>query len=172
MDNSNMKHLRYLTTAGVFAALIFVSTYLLHVPTPFNGGYIHPGDTFIYLAACFLPTPYAAAAASIGAALSDTLTPNAMIYVPATIIIKAVMTLFFISRSDTIITRRHIVGIVLAGITGLFGYFIWESAWFGVYFAAVNVPFGAIQPLASGILFVLVGHALDKTNMKKRLRLG
>jgi len=169
MHENRLKSLRYLTTAAVFAALIFVSTYMLHINIG-SGGYIHPGDTFIYLAACLLPTPYAAAAGAIGAALSDGLT--AYIYVPATLIIKAVMTLFFTSRSEKIITVRNVIAIFLAGITGLLGYFIWESIIFGVGAAAANLPLGSLQPLASGILFVIIGRALDKMNFKKRFLRG
>ena len=43
---------KQLTFSAVFAALIFVTTaYLFHIPTGFNGGYVHLGDAFIYLAA-------------------------------------------------------------------------------------------------------------------------
>jgi uncharacterized repeat protein (TIGR04002 family) len=168
MDNSNMKHLRYLTTAGVFAAIIFISTYFLQIKI--GNGYIHPGDTFIYLVACILPTPYAAAAAAIGAALSDSLA--APIYIPATLVIKAVLTLFFTYKSVKIINKRNVVAVFLAGITGLTGYFLWEWIWFGLYTAAFDAFWGSLQPIGSGILFVLVGHALDKTNMKKRLKLN
>ena len=45
--------------AALFAAAIALATaYLLHIPLP-TGGYVHLGDTLIYLAACLLPTPYA-----------------------------------------------------------------------------------------------------------------
>ena len=173
MQQNRMTNLRCLTTAAVFAAAIFVSTYFLHIPTPLFGGYVHPGDTFIYLAGCFLPTPYAMAAASIGAALSDALTPNAAIYVPATIVIKALLSLYFTSKSEKILTKRHIAGIFLAGITGLAGYFVWESIIFrSVPAALFNAMFGALQPVMSGIFFVLLGLALDKTNIKRRFKFG
>ena len=59
------QNLHRLVTAALFAAAITVVTaYLLHIPIP-TGGYIHLGDTLIYLAACLLPVPYAAAAAAI-----------------------------------------------------------------------------------------------------------
>ena len=65
------QNLHRLVTAALFAAAIAVMTaYLLHIPLP-TGGYIHLGDALIYLAACLLPVPYAAAAAAIGAGLAD-----------------------------------------------------------------------------------------------------
>ena len=159
-----------LVTAAVFAAIIFLTTaYLFHIPTGFNGGYIHLGDTFVYLVACILPTPYAMAAASIGAALSDGLTGSA-IYVIPTLIIKAILVLYFTSKSSNIINKRNIVALFLAGITGLLGYYLAESIMFHNFIAPLfEIPIGSIQPIASGILFVVVGMSLDKSGLKKRI---
>ena len=56
--------LHLLVTSALFAASITVVTaYMLHIPLP-TGGYIHLGDALIYLAACLLPVPCAAAAAA------------------------------------------------------------------------------------------------------------
>ena len=67
------EHLRWTVTAALMAAFItLVTAYVLHVPFP--GGYVHIGDTLIYLAACLLPLPYAVAAGAIGAGLADLLT--------------------------------------------------------------------------------------------------
>ena len=63
------KNIFNLVLASLFAALIFVLTKFLSVPTAI--GYIHPGDAAIYLAAAILPTPYAMAAAGLGGALAD-----------------------------------------------------------------------------------------------------
>ena len=63
---------RLLTSAAMFAAMITLTTaYLFHIPIGANGGYIHFGDAFIYLAASLLPMPYACAAAAIGGGLAD-----------------------------------------------------------------------------------------------------
>lgn len=164
------RNLRSLCMAGVFAALIFSATYFLQIRIPFAaGGYIHPGDTFIYLAACFLPTPYAAAAGAIGAALSDA--AAAPVYIPATLVIKAALTLFFTNKSDRFLTRRNLLGCVLAGVAGLLGYFIYESFLYGIAAAAVNLPMGSLQPAASALLFLLIARALDTANFKRRFRL-
>ena len=49
-----------MAAAGLFAAMIAVMTaYICHIPYGANGGYIHFGDALIYLAAVFLPRPYA-----------------------------------------------------------------------------------------------------------------
>ena len=70
----NGRTIRIVTT-GIFAAMITVMTaYICHIPYGANGGYIHFGDTLIYLAAVFLPRPYAFAAAAIGGGMADLLT--------------------------------------------------------------------------------------------------
>ena len=67
------KQLIYVVMAALFAAIITVVTaYVLHIPT--GNGYIHLGDSFIFLAASLLPLPYAIAAAAVGAGLADALT--------------------------------------------------------------------------------------------------
>ena len=78
--------MRYITITGLFAAMIAIMTaYICHIPVGINGGYVHFGDSLIYLAATLLPTPYALAAAAIGGGVADLMT--APRWVPATIII-------------------------------------------------------------------------------------
>ena len=70
---------------GLFAAMIYVLTAWLHIPT--GAGYTHAGDGLIYLAASMLPTPYAMAAGAIGAGLADGLS-GFVVWLPGTIVIK------------------------------------------------------------------------------------
>ena len=55
---------RLVITALFAGAITMMTAYMLHIPLP-TGGYIHLGDAMIYLAACLLPVPYAAAAAAV-----------------------------------------------------------------------------------------------------------
>ncbi len=162
------KKLISLIFAGLFAALIFVATYSFHIPTS-NGGYIHLGDTVIYIAASLLPTPFAAPAAAIGAALSDALSPGGIVWVIPTLIIKPLLTLLFTYKNSKIICKRNIIAIFLAAIVGVTLYdiafaFIANS----IISALLDLPMLILQPIASGILFVIIGIALDKANIKKR----
>ena len=91
--------IKRIVLTGLFSALIFVFTAYIHVPT--GAGYTHAGDGFIYLAACMLPTPYAVAAGIIGGALADGLT-GFPVWIPATIVIKAITALFFTNKSENI----------------------------------------------------------------------
>ena len=66
---NSTKHIQLICVTGLFAAMIYVLTAWLHIPT--GAGYTHAGDGLIYLAASMLPTPYAMAAGAIGAGLAD-----------------------------------------------------------------------------------------------------
>lgn len=157
-----------MVVTGVLAAAIFVATYFLHIYTPFNQGYIHPGDAFLYLAACMLPAPYAMAAGAIGEALSDLIASP--VYVVPTLIIKSVMALCFTAKSARFLARRNIAGMFLASVLGLFGYFVFESFMFhSVRVAALNAVFGSLQPIVSCILFLILGSAFDRMHLKQRL---
>ena len=53
-----LSRVRYLTMTGLMASLITIMTaYICHIPVGVNGGYIHFGDSLIYLAAVLLPRP-------------------------------------------------------------------------------------------------------------------
>lgn len=167
----NNKKTKLIVLTGLFAAIIFITTaYILHIPTSPNGGYIHLGDSFIYLAACLLPTPYAMVAGAVGGALSDALSPGGVVYVIPTLIIKPLLTLFFTSKSKKLICTRNVIAVFLAGITGLVGYCIATTIITGNFWTALlEVPMGSLQPLGCGIAFIIFGFALDKMNIKKRL---
>ncbi len=156
-----MNKVRYLTYSSIFAGLIFLATaYLMHIPT--GVGYIHLGDTFIFLAACILPTKYAAAAALIGASLAD-ISTGAMIWVIPTMIIKPIMAFMFVKKQDKIVTKRNILTAILSGLLGTIGYLIAEIILFGdPRVAIMSVPTGLIQPIGSIICFIIIGTAIDK----------
>ena len=89
---ASLTKVRYLTMTGLMAALITIMTaYICHVPVGMNGGYLHFGDSLIYLAAVLLPRPSALAAAAIGGGMADLRT--APMWAPATIIIKMLIVL-------------------------------------------------------------------------------
>ncbi len=75
-----------LTSVGLFAALTFLATFVLKIPTP-AFGYVHIGDGFVLMAGFLLGPIYGGLAAGIGAALSDLLGGYAA-WVPGTFLIK------------------------------------------------------------------------------------
>lgn len=82
---------RLLALTGLFAALGCVGTMVLQVPSP-TGGYMNLGDAVVILGAWLLGPVYGAVAGGVGPAMADLLSGYA-VYVPATLVIKAVMAL-------------------------------------------------------------------------------
>ncbi|MCM1283266.1 MAG: TIGR04002 family protein [Muribaculaceae bacterium] len=164
------QQMRLLTSAAIFAAMIMVMTaYIGHVPDGINGGYIHFGDSLIYVAACLLPTPYALAAAAIGGGLADLLT--APVWTLPTIIIKMLIALPFTSRKGRIVNVHNIAAAILAFFISGFGYYIANVFFMGGFsggLLAYMLGGSLIQSCGSAIVFVIFGLFLDKMGFKKK----
>ncbi|MDO4463877.1 MAG: TIGR04002 family protein [Bacillota bacterium] len=150
------------------AALITLMTaYICHIPVGTNGGYIHFGDSLIYLAAVLLPRPYALAAAAIGGGLADLLT--APMWAPATIIIKMLITIPFTNRSKKIVTTRNVIASVAAYFISGISYFLAEYIIFGTWSVFLTSMAGSlIQSGGSAVFFIIFGIALDRVHIKAR----
>ena len=136
---------RLLTSAAMFAAMITLTTaYLFHIPIGANGGYIHFGDAFIYLAASLLPMPYACAAAAIGGGLADFLS-GVPIWVIPTMIIKPLTAVWFTSHSERLLCRRNVCALILAGLVSNAGYYIAEALFSGNWLAPLALQWGGGQ---------------------------
>ena len=166
--STSLSKVRYLTMTGFMAALITIMTaYICHIPVGMNGGYIHFGDSLIYLAAVVLPRPYALAAAAIGGGMADLLT--APIWAPATIIIKMLIVLLFSNKSTKIVTPRNIFAAVLAYFISGLSYFLAEYILFGSWSVLlISMSQSLIQSGGSAVFFVILGHVLDEAHIKTR----
>lgn len=160
-----------LTFTGLFAAMITLMTaYIFHVPYGANGGYIHFGDTLIYLAAVMLPRPYAIAAAVIGGGLADLLT--APMWAPATIIVKMLIVLPFTNESTKILKKRNMAAPVIAMLITVVGYYIAEGILFGSFYAAIASIFGnVVQGVGSAVFFCILASAFDRAHLKAKTKI-
>lgn len=162
------RQVRNLTIAGIMAALIMMMTaYICHVPIGVNGGYLHFGDTLIYVTAALLPKPYAMAAAAIGGGMADLLT--APMWAPATIVIKMLLVLPFTSKGAKIVTLRNIIATIIGYLITGIGYFLAEYLIFDTWTVLlVSLSQNFVQSLGSAIFFVVLGLAFDKAGVKRR----
>ncbi len=160
--------IKLLVATALFAAIICVVTaYILHIPVGANGGYIHIGDAFIFLAAAMLPKPYAIAAAAIGAGMADLLT--APIWAIATVIVKTLITLPFSSKGEKLLTKRNLIAALVSIPISCAGYYLAEALMFGNWVApALGIPVGLIQYGGSTVIFILAALALDRAKIKKQ----
>ncbi|WP_295156845.1 TIGR04002 family protein [uncultured Ruminococcus sp.] len=169
--NIDHKKLQNLALSGLFAALIYLLTAFVRVPT--GAGYTHAGDSAVFLAACILPTPYAAAAAAVGGAMADGLSGFA-IWIPATVIIKAVTSLFFTSRKGKIICLRNIIALIPSLALCIVGYSLYQGIFMtdGFSSATIAAAFGqtpayCVQIAVGSGIYLAVGSLLDKTGLFK-----
>lgn len=162
------KQIRLLCSTAIFAALIAIMTaYICHIPDPITGGYIHLGDSLIYLAAALLPRPYAMAAGAIGASIADLLT--APMWTLPTFFIKMLITLPFTKKGNKIISIRNVIAPLIAYLISGTGYFLVSLLIFQHDVVFLTSFLGsAVQSLGSGVIFIIVGLALDRTNFKKQ----
>ena len=161
------KKLRQLTLTGILAALITLFTaYIVHIPVGATGGYVHLGDSIIYLSAVLLPWPYAMAAGAIGGGLADLLT--APMWAPATIIIKSLIVIPFTSKGSGILNKRNLVAPLIAMVITIAGYYVAEVILYGKEAAfLISVTSNAIQGIGSAAVFYIFGAALEKAGIKR-----
>ncbi|MCL2633030.1 MAG: TIGR04002 family protein [Oscillospiraceae bacterium] len=151
---------------ALFTALVTVFTFFVKIPIA--NGYIHVGDSIVYLAACILPFPYALIAAGIGGAFADTF-GGYVIYIIPTLIIKALITLPYNSKSEKILTKRNALMVIPAGLITVVGYFITAFLFFGWAGAVVGLIGDVIQAAGSAVLFIVFATALDRVKFKRDL---
>ncbi len=76
--------------AGLMIALVFIATFSIKIPIPFTQGYVHLGDSMIFIAAILFGWKIGGIAGGFGSALADLLGGYAMWAFP-TLIIKFFM---------------------------------------------------------------------------------
>lgn len=175
--------LRTAVLAAIMAALVFVMTYTVKIPTP--TGYVHAGDTAVYLAATLLPMPYAIFAAGIGGALSDLLGGYVSYCIP-TFIIKALLTVSFSNKGENMVNRRNAWSTAVGGVITVVGYYVTKAVlvilaspapldtaltatpWIA---AVATIPENIGQAAVSAVAFLLIGRGLDRLGFKKRFSL-
>lgn len=158
--------LRNCIFAALFAALTFVATAYLQIPIPVAAGYVHLGDTFVFLAALMLPLPYAIAASAVGAALADVVAAY-FVYAPATAVVKALMVVavWLVCRKKSC-WWTEVLSFVGATAVLALGYFVYEIPLYGTPTAVADLPFnllqGAVCSVVAFALYKLIGERLAK----------
>lgn len=152
---------------AMLTALAAVLTLFPQLRTP-TGGYVHFGDSIIYLASIFMGPVPGAIVGAVGHSISDLI--SAPVFVPATFIIKGLMGFLIGLIAYQKLDIKHLVfaGIVaLLLVTG--GYFIAESIMFGVPAALTVLVSSPVQWLmsvvASAVLIPVVSKIRGKIGL-------
>ena len=104
-----------------------------------------------------------------GAFLADCLTGFA-VWAPGSVIIKALTLLFFTRKEDKVINLRNSLALLPATIMCVGGYYLYESLIYSNFVAPLSaIPASLIQSLASAIVYVAIGLAVDKMKLKSKI---
>lgn len=166
------KKIRALVISAMMAALTFVATMVIRIPTPTNG-YVNLGDCFVLLSGWLLGPWWGGAAAGIGSMLTDLLSGYTL-YAPGTFLIKGLdaLTAAVLFRA----LHRGGAATIVSGLVGelimMGGYFVYEITYcqYGVA-AVVGIPANVIQGavgLAAGLVLLRVfqkAHIADKLSV-------
>lgn len=159
---------------GLMAALIAVFTAFVKIPTGINNGYIHFGDSLIYLAGCIVG-PFGMISAAVGGALADIMA-GAAIWALPTAIIKTFNCLPFVLATRYYIKKKGSFKIVntytatmtiVSALVTIFGYLLAESILYSFPTALTSVPFSIVQAVGSAVVFLLIGKALEKAKIER-----
>ncbi len=172
-DSMKDEKVRKLVISALMAALVYVATSVIQIPSPMNG-YVNLGDCFVLLSGWLLGPWYGAAAAGIGSMLVDLLSSYAY-YAPGTLLIKGVDALAaallfrLLGRGKTAMLLSGIVG---EGIMVL-GYFGYASLLLGKgWAAAASIPGNVAQGAAGIVIGMALGTMLRRVRLAEKAGLG
>ena len=162
---------------GIMMCLVMVATMTIRIPVPFTQGYVHLGDTMIFLAVLVLGKRNATLAAGFGSGLADLLSGYAY-YAPWTLAVKALMAfavgaaLEHMEKKGQLEEGHVSLPVLLAmffgGLEMTVGYYIAASLMHGNWYTPLfSVP-GNIGQFAVGmVLAFILAKALYKTPARK-----
>jgi len=162
--NSNFS-VRTLTMTAIFIALVTVLTAFVSFAVPGGYGYIHPGDSMIYLCAWALGGPIAGLASALGSALADILVGYPQ-YAIATFVIKFLMgyTCYLIMKAFSYKKITNIIGMIVASLIMVAGYVGYEYFLSGIGGATAALVPNLIQAAGGVIIGVVAVTVFDSIN--------
>ena len=159
MERRNLKRM---VMGGLLAAVVALMTAAVKLPVPATGGYVHPGDGAIFLAA-YLMGPWAAVPAAVGSALADILGGYAVYAVPTALIKGAMGWIAGRMIAEKKPLRNGLVFALCELIMAL-GYFVFEWVMYGM-----GAAVGAVIPnLIQGAAGVAMGMFMTKAGWALR----
>lgn len=163
--------------SALMIAIITVSIMFIKVPIPFTQGYVHLGDAMIFMAVMVLGWKNGAIAAAIGGALGDIL-GGFPVWAPWTFCIKGIMAIILGLMISHALKKRWVMigrmplggvlGMIVAGIVMVAGYYVAEGIMYGNWAAAaLGIPWNIGQFVVGLIIAWILTVALTKTPAKK-----
>lgn len=168
--NLDKAQITNITRIALMSVLVFLATYLIKIPS--LNGYIHIGDSLIFLSVYFLGVKKGALASSIGASLADLL-GGYIIWILPTFIIKYLMSIIMGVISLKILKNhkiRFILGCTLGGIVQVILYTIVNIAIYGSGGIFASITGDLIQTLVGTILFLGIIYFIEVSGLERLLK--
>lgn len=179
IKNENSTRIQTLVMSGLMMCLVMVSTMFIKVPIPFTQGYVHLGDSMIFLSVLILGRKNGSIAAGVGSALGDVIGGYAF-WAPWTLVIKFLMAFIMATFVEHMekkgrnnggtfgVSAMEIVGMVFAGIVMVIGYYIASAVMYGSLLVPIpSIPWNIGQFAVGMVIATVIESALCKTPAKK-----
>lgn len=166
-------HVQKIVMTAMMMCLVMIATMFIRVPIPGTQGYVHLGDSMVFLSVLILGWKYGAVASAFGGLLADVL-GGAAAWAPWTFCIKGIMAVILgliamklserssISRGGFLFGEA--AGMVLAGIFMVAGYYFAEGVMYGNWVAPViGIPWNIGQFAVGMVIAVVLATALCRT---------
>ena len=160
---------RSIVACALLAALACAATMVIHVPSP-TGGYMNLGDAAVLLGAFLLGPRYGAVAGGVGSAMADALS-GYPVYVPATLIIKAVMAVAagLVYRALREKSGGTLIAALIGEIPMVVGYWLFDGFLAGsLTGAAVGIPSNLVQAAFGLIVSTVLVLSLRKSGYVRK----
>ena len=164
------KKIRKLVISAMMAALTYIATMVIQIPSPMNG-YVNLGDCFVLLCGWLLGPWYGGAAAGIGSMLTDLLSGYGH-YAPGTFVsmgldaLVAAVLFRTMGRTSTAALVSGLVGEAIM-VAGYFGY---AALLLGKGLgAAASIPGNLVQAALGLLIGFLLLKVLQKTRIAEKI---
>lgn len=179
LRNENANKITTMVMTALMMCLVMIATMFIKIPIPFTQGYVHLGDSMIFLSVLILGKKNGSVAAGLGSALGDILGGYAF-WAPWTLVIKFIMAWImgvFVEHMEKKdrnnvekfgVSAMEIVGMTFAGIEMCVGYYIASAVMYGNWMIPLpSVPWNVGQFVVGMIIACVLASALCKTPAKK-----
>ena len=185
MENVSVKsNLRDITQIAMMAALTFIATFIIRVPS-LAGGYTHIGDSMVFIGVILLGKKKGVISAAVGMFLSD-LIGGYLLWSPFTLVIKGVMALIagsiaFRKNYNGKNMLNNIFAFIISGIWMVIAYLFAgaiiakinvasaKSLFAGLIVSLKDVPGNIIEVLIGILIAVPIIYLLDKSSFFKKI---
>ncbi len=151
-------NIRKLSNAGLIASIMFISTRYLFIGLPY--GYVHLGDTVLFVSSLILGGPIGGIAVGVGAFFADFFSTGYQIYALPSFFIKFLQVIFVSKIYELLIASNvkinsmiiFLITCLMSSVIMVLGYFLFEWFIFGYAVAIIGIVPNILQSLTGAIL--------------------